>query len=72
LRFTLWNENWAGIFKSEKRCILSRSQRVFSSRTGLISMAVMVELIGLIKLEKGLKIDCVIDISTYPRGIKVK
>ncbi|MCL2460620.1 MAG: ISAzo13 family transposase [Euryarchaeota archaeon] len=37
----------------------------------LIRVAVIVELIGLTKPEKGLKVDCVIDTSTYPRGIKV-
>jgi transposase len=37
----------------------------------LISMAVIVELIGSTKTEKGLKVDCVVDTNTYPRGIKV-
>ena len=36
-----------------------------------IRMAVIVELIGLTKAEKGLKIDCAIDPSTYSRGVKV-
>jgi len=37
----------------------------------LISMAVIVELIGSTKTEKGLKVECVVDTNTYPRGIKV-
>jgi transposase len=37
----------------------------------LISMAVIVELIGSTKTEKGLKVDCVTDTNTYLRGIKV-
>jgi len=34
-------------------------------------MAVIVELIGFTRTEKGLKVDCEIDASPYPRGIKV-
>jgi len=34
-------------------------------------MAVIVQLIGSTKTENGLKVDCVIDTNTYPRGIKV-
>jgi hypothetical protein len=37
----------------------------------LVSLAVIVDLIGSTKTDTGLKVDCVIDRSSYPRGIEV-